>query len=111
MYGAPIYCALNVPKEKARQMFEREISPKVVSISWGKAHSFAYSEDDNIVYGIWIDDIKNVGHLAHEVFHLVGFILNDRGVKYDPDNDEPFAYLIEHLIKVFIKKGTHVRRT
>lgn len=111
VYGAPLYLALNMSQDVAKKLYAKEINPSVMEQKWGKAHAFAYSEDNNTVYGIWIEDTESLPYISHEVFHLAGFILTDRGVKYDPDNDEPFAYLIEHLVKVVIKKGTHVKRT
>lgn len=45
--------------------------------------------------------------IAHEVVHLVSLIFIDRGIRYDPFNDEPQAYLSGWLFEQceeFIKK-------
>ncbi len=35
------------------------------------------------------------GTITHEVIHACNFLLNERGVKSDYDNDEPMTYLSE----------------
>ena len=42
--------------------------------------------------------------LAHEIFHLAGRILKDRGIELNVDNDEPMAYLIEYLTAIIMQK-------
>ena len=37
------------------------------------------------------------GVIAHEACHISSFLLDNRGVKADFNNDEPVAYLIEWL--------------
>lgn len=32
--------------------------------------------------------------IAHECYHFVHFVFNDRGIKVETDNDEPGAYLM-----------------
>lgn len=36
----------------------------------------------------------NVNTVAHEALHITRMILDSRGVKFDPHNDEPFAYMV-----------------
>jgi hypothetical protein len=35
--------------------------------------------------------------IPHEVMHVTGFVLQYVNVKYDVENDEPYAYLIGYL--------------
>ena len=35
--------------------------------------------------------------IGHEIAHCAGYMMKFLGIKYDPDNDEPFAYLIGWL--------------
>ena len=37
------------------------------------------------------------GSVGHEIAHCAGYIAKYLGIRYDPDNDEPFAYLIGWL--------------
>lgn len=39
-------------------------------------------------------------HIAHECVHLAGVILDHRGVITNARNDEPMAYLVQHLFEV-----------
>lgn len=38
-------------------------------------------------------DKKDIGNIAHESVHIVNLVMAHSGVKYQVDNDEPFAYL------------------
>lgn len=66
---------------------------------------------DNLEYEslIWIDSSVPISHrainLSHEFVHVVGQVLTTRGVKYDPDNDEPFAYMMTSLMEQAKKEG------
>lgn len=52
------------------------------------------------------------GVIAHECLHVVSEILSSSGVKFDPDNEEPFTYLLEYITnevyKYMSKKGFKV---
>lgn len=41
------------------------------------------------------------GVLAHEALHAVNLILDNRGVKFDVDNDEPYAYYLSYIVEQF----------
>jgi hypothetical protein len=109
VYKAPIYYIFNCGQKKAKDIFKEEIFGKnkkveMLEKTWGVGHSFAYYKGDNTIYGIWIKDLKDVEVLAHELLHIVRFIFNDRGIYMD-NNDEPFAYYFEYLIRKFRKEG------
>lgn len=36
----------------------------------------------------------NIDTIAHESLHITRMILDSRGVLFDPNNDEPFAYMV-----------------
>lgn len=38
------------------------------------------------------------GVIAHESFHTAAFILGNRDVHFDIDNDEPYAYLLDWVV-------------
>lgn len=37
--------------------------------------------------------------IAHEAFHVVSMVFNDRGIEYDTENDEPAAYLLGWVVE------------
>ncbi len=45
------------------------------------------------------------GVVAHEIFHVVSFLMEKIGVKYSFDSDEAFAYAIEYLTNIINKYG------
>ena len=107
VYKAPIYYVFDCSQKKAKKLFQKEMGLKekeaneMLEKTWGVGHSFAHYAKGNTVYGLWIENIENSEVLVHELIHLVRFIFNDRGVGIT-DNDEPFAYLVEHLYKQLI---------
>lgn len=44
-----------------------------------------------------------IDDLAHEAFHLTGMVMNQKDIKYDPDNDEPFAYLVGWFMRELVE--------
>lgn len=44
------------------------------------------------------------GHLAHEIFHAVEFIMERIGAKLTAESDEAYAYLVGYLTKEIHKK-------
>lgn len=47
-------------------------------------------------YIMYVRNIKEKGHCAHELYHLTNTILSQRGVEHT-ETDEPYAYLNEWL--------------
>lgn len=53
-------------------------------------------------------DRMDYGMIAHECFHLTHIIMRDINKRYDVENDEPEAYLIQFLVGAvydFLKKN------
>lgn len=44
------------------------------------------------------------GHLSHEIFHAVEFIMERIGMKLTVDSDEAYAYLIDYITKEIYKQ-------
>jgi hypothetical protein len=44
------------------------------------------------------------GHLAHEIFHAVEFLMDRIGMKLTNESDEAYAYLISYLTEEIYKK-------
>jgi len=53
---------------------------------------------------IWTRDKSDIPSLVHEVVHAAGWIMQKRGWTYDYDNDEPFTYLVQSIMKEALKK-------
>lgn len=70
---------------------------------------------DAVIYlRSWDSKPASWGTLAHECFHACGALLAERGQKFDPDNDEAYAYffssLIERIGELIEKKEALIRR-
>jgi len=50
---------------------------------------------------VWVRNYKDWKSMVHESAHLVFRILDQRGVKYDSDNDETWCFLQEFFVKEF----------
>ncbi len=44
------------------------------------------------------------GHLSHEIFHAVEFLMERIGMKLTSDSDEAYAYCIDYLTKEIYKR-------
>lgn len=55
---------------------------------------------------IWINarlkKQSRYGTVVHELVHLMSWIHEEKGILYDPKNDEPYAYLISNLFDQII---------
>jgi len=46
---------------------------------------------------LWVEDKKDRGVIAHEIFHVVHFMCDRIGIKLSMDSDEVFAYCIDYI--------------
>ena len=67
--------------------------------------------DRNCIYVLFNTKDKfhpvTVGAIAHEAIHVVDYIFGIIGAAHDPENPEPFTYLVDYiadLIADFLKK-------
>jgi hypothetical protein len=107
LYKAPVYFLANCTSSQAKEALigELKIDKESLDHEWGAAHTLARKnlKTGNIIYIVWIGNLKHKSFLIHELLHLTGFILADRNVRYDSNNDEPFCYLIERLYKLILR--------
>ena len=77
------------------------------------AHSIMFNNKGRTGYGI-VFNFKNKdsnithGVIAHEAYHITSFIAEEHGVMWDPENDEPLAYLINWIVDqiyIFVKEN------
>ena len=55
-----------------------------------------FDENSTIIL-IWTRTESDLECLVHECFHGASITLENIGYKFDPDNEEPFAYLIQDI--------------
>lgn len=63
---------------------------------------FQLDSDNSRYFFLWLNK-TNPGIIAHECLHTVFDILEYNGVKYDPDNQEPFTYYLQYWIELITK--------
>lgn len=59
-----------------------------------------------VIFAIHPDKLNNkisIETICHEALHITRMILTDRGVIFDPHNDEPYAYLIGKIADMMNK--------
>jgi hypothetical protein len=80
---------------------KREFGEKVNDLPHNAMGGFAVREiKGHNVSLIWIQEWRD---LAHEIFHCVHFILQDRGLLLTDESSEAYAYLTGFLDKSFRK--------
>lgn len=78
------------------------ISESFTSGVVGKA--FGWREEyGSFRFGIWMEDINDLGVLCHESFHLINFILRERNIELTDSSDEAYAYLLEWLVNKLLR--------
>lgn len=111
IYKAPLYfvwdCSSDDFVKTARDKF-------YIDLDKGNYYGAGFSTEfldskNNAVYILWVSDSRDVGLVAHEIFHLVCFIMDRRGISYSQENDEPFAYLIEYVTNRFLSYANPTR--
>lgn len=67
---------------------------------YGLMGAFMYQNDSEgyASYTLAFPEDVTPSVIAHESLHLTNQILNDSGVRLDPDNDEPQCYLIGWIV-------------
>lgn len=65
---------------------------------------FECRNNDHSIYIIWTRKKTDYGSLMHECIHAAGMALDQRGWKYDADNDEPLTYLAQTIFEQAVKK-------
>jgi len=96
----PIYdCRVNVVVVDDQESFEQE----VYDAGWheelnGNAVTLHYLSNPSVFCVIFTSDSLSPGNIAHEADHLTTKIMESRDIKYDPNNQEPRAYLLGFIV-------------
>lgn len=59
----------------------------------------------NHAFVLYLRDL-NIPTITHELLHIVNMMYQDMGIEYDLNNDEPAAYLIEHIMRKILNELT-----
>lgn len=54
---------------------------------------------NDYVFHIWTRQKTDLGALVHECFHAAAMTLDRCNVKFDAENDEPYAYLVQSIFE------------
>ena len=53
---------------------------------------------------VWVEDLKRVPTIAHELLHAVSFLLREKGVIHTSDTEEVYAYLLGDLLRQVLSR-------
>lgn len=83
---------------------EETLKKKYPDVYLENSYSYAYFDGEKNADKFYIvlnfhHPIKKIchGNISHESLHITNFILNDRGVVSDFENDEPVTYLLDWI--------------
>lgn len=68
----------------------------------GKACSFE-KKDTAIEYVLSVPSKNHISAASHEANHIVSYVFADREIELTAKNDEPASYLIEFVMREFLK--------
>lgn len=89
-------------KAKLSKIYGNEQASEIVSTISGKekGKSLLLPGGQMVLYmPDFPKDIKGISILAHEIFHITNFTLEEAGINLTSDSDEAYSYLIEFLTK------------
>jgi hypothetical protein len=99
LYMVRIHFVHNEPVDKAYKFVEKKgnlCSKETFEEHFKVASGFVFWAAKQDIFLILIDD-KNIGTLAHEVFHVVDNVFRDKGLKLTEESCEAYAYYIGKL--------------
>ena len=68
-----------------------------------------YEHNGTEVCFIWSKG-KDVSIIAHECMHAVGYVLRRKGIPFNADTDEAYAYLLQFLVKEIMSNKNKVKK-
>lgn len=107
MYGEVIYLCVDSDLPKVRRWVKRKFGADIGSTPFhtGFFTTLENPEEGLIVRLVWLPRFEwyneQIATLTHELFHLVMRVLEDRGIRYTPENQEPFAYYLGAITLAF----------
>lgn len=99
LYGANIFVSYGVSSNVFLSQLKKELDfDYVPNKDFTNGRCLEIEHDDNIIYWIWTNE-KRIDWLAHEVFHVVNYILSARGLTLSDSSSEAYAYFTEFIFK------------
>ena len=96
IYGGEFTIVVTDDLEKLTSNYEISPGGKIFG------HSFFLQYKDRQVFLIVLNPYGTIrishGVITHEAVHIANMIFQERGIKPDLDNDEPYAYLVESIV-------------
>ncbi len=108
-YGQNFYLFIDWPEKKFIKYMEKNfgINESIDNLYDGKTMLFTNEEDRVEIIVVWTNAklraTRRIIVIAHECLHAIGLMYAHVGVKYDPENDEPFTYMQGVLIEECLK--------
>lgn len=81
-------------KDKSNK-FLNKIDPNLFIGEFDQGSCFTRPDSGVIV---WVDSLKNVPTLVHEILHAVFAVLSFRGLEHSKKSEEAYTYTVSHLL-------------
>lgn len=112
------HCDIIIGDYKYFQKFlkKNKINGDEINLNW-YAETGRFHNSGGLISGYYIriPEITftndNYETIIHELAHLVFHVLDDRGVKFGADNQEPYTYLLGSFVKQFLEKSLKLYKT
>jgi len=90
--------AVTLLKQKHNLDLEEELEEFV------KGYTMMHEENIYVWLGEFNTSADFFSNFVHEMFHAATYTLDSRGVKFSVHNDEPYAYYLAFLVRMFLEQ-------
>lgn len=107
MYGEHILLCVHPERSEVQRWVKRRfgIEIEINPFFTGYFTTLENPQTGLVIRLVWLPRFEwyneQIATLAHELFHLVMWVLDDRGIGYTPENHEPFAYYLGAMMRAF----------
>lgn len=107
MYKEEILLCLNPDHSQVQRWVKRKFGAEIEFHPFlsGYFTTLENPHDGLLIRLVWMPRFEwyneQISTLVHELFHLVMRVLEDRGIRYSPENQEPFAYYLGAITFAF----------
>ena len=97
-----IWVCYGTPAKYFIKQIEKELSITLELKRFKDGKAFEVElKDGSILYVIWTKK-KDVSILAHEVLHVVHWLLGAKGMSLSCDSEEAYCYLLQRIIRAVL---------
>lgn len=104
---------LLISKDPHKDVTQLNVSNPGLQLKWGSDYA-AWTNDHfyrDYILGVAFDASGfSPDTVAHEAVHIVNMVFKHAGIKYDPANDEPQAYLTGWIVGEIHKAYTELKQ-